>query len=443
MRSPSPMTQICNFQCTCTGCRKRARNQLQCHPVLELSTSVHKRFLEAGKLYIDLQKVAVYDQSPLVQCAKCLGFGHTKAVFGEKTATCSYCADKTHESEKFHVENKTRNRNARTAERTRPKLRPTTRPLATNTRSRHKNGSDDLSKSPEIQSGDCRITPTGDRERDIDSLDSGTLCKKRRHPKTKSRHQSNTVHCRPPEASESSDNCFRRQSKGFTGPTTSHGNRIDRPIKIGRMKLGIISIYFEGDEDIEPYIIRIKKACKNLGTENLIIAGDINAWSYWWGSQREYRRGQAYRDLLDEMGFHILNTGSTPTFETYRGDRICSSIVDVTACSSPLIGRVENWRVDRTATTSDHNAIVSNLRLSGPIKPMEPITTRRYNTNKVDWTEFCLQLRNTLQKYGIAENVEQTKRPEDLEANSREYTATIQEVCEEIFPKIGQRNKAL
>ncbi|GBP86153.1 hypothetical protein EVAR_57857_1 [Eumeta japonica] len=79
--------------------RKRARNQLQCHPVLELSPSVHRRFLEAGKLYIDLQKVAVYDQSPLVQCAKCLGFGHTK-LLREKTATCSYCADKTHEWEK-------------------------------------------------------------------------------------------------------------------------------------------------------------------------------------------------------------------------------------------------------------------------------------------------------------------------------------------------------
>ncbi|GBP79448.1 Retrovirus-related Pol polyprotein from type-1 retrotransposable element R1 [Eumeta japonica] len=139
------------------------------------------------------------------------------------------------------------------------------------------------------------------------------------------------------------------------------------------------------------------------------------------------------------MGFHILTTGSTPTFETYRGDKICSSIVDVTACSSPLISRVENWRVNRTATTSDHNAIVFNLRPSGRIKPMEPIMMRRYNTNKADWTEFCLQLRNTLQKCGIAEKVEQTKRPEDLKANSRKYIAAIQEVCEEIFPTIGQR----
>ncbi|GBP94860.1 hypothetical protein EVAR_85880_1 [Eumeta japonica] len=69
---------------------------------------------------------------------------------------------------------------------------------------------------------------------------------------------------------------------------------------------------------------------------------------------------------------------------------------------------------------------------------MEPITTRRYNTNKADWTEFCLQLRNTLQKYGIAEKVERTKRPEDLEANSREYIAAIQEP-----PREKGRNRRL
>ncbi|GBP46657.1 hypothetical protein EVAR_86909_1 [Eumeta japonica] len=103
-------------------------------------------------------------------------------------------------------------------------------------------------------------------------------------------------------------------------------------LKIGRMKLGIISIYFEGDEDIEPYIIRTKRLAKSGNRKS------DHSWRHKCveplvGSQRQ--EGQAYRDFLDEMGFHILNTGSTPTFETYRGDRICSSIVDVTACSSP------------------------------------------------------------------------------------------------------------
>ncbi|GBP79437.1 Retrovirus-related Pol polyprotein from type-1 retrotransposable element R1 [Eumeta japonica] len=150
------------------------------------------------------------------------------------------------------------------------------------------------------------------------------------------------------------------------------------------MKLGIISIYFEGDEDIEPYIIRTKRLAKSGNRKS------DHSWRHKCveplvGSQREDRRGQAYRDFLDEMGFHILNTGSTPTFETYRGDRICSSIVDVTACSSPLIAQ-------------------------------------KYSSEVRD-----------------CRKVERTKRPEDLEANSREYIAAIQEVCEEIFPKIGQR----
>lgn len=71
--------------------RKRARNPHECHPVLELSPSLHKRFVEAGKLYIGLQRRPVADQSPLVQCTKCLGFGHTKAICQEKVDLCSHC----------------------------------------------------------------------------------------------------------------------------------------------------------------------------------------------------------------------------------------------------------------------------------------------------------------------------------------------------------------
>ncbi|GBP97444.1 hypothetical protein EVAR_61151_1 [Eumeta japonica] len=45
---------------------------------------------------------------------------------------------------------------------------------------------------------------------------------------------------------------------------------------------------------------------------------------------------------------------------------------------------------------------------------MEPITTRRYNTNKADWTEFCLQLRNTLQKKGLPKRTEENKSESPL-----------------------------
>lgn len=73
--------------------RKRARNPLECHPVLELSPEVHKRLLEAGHIHIGLQRRPIVDQSPLVQCTKCLGFGHTRAVCKGENFLCSHCGD--------------------------------------------------------------------------------------------------------------------------------------------------------------------------------------------------------------------------------------------------------------------------------------------------------------------------------------------------------------
>lgn len=73
--------------------RKKARNQHECHPVLELSPSIHRRFLEAGKIYVGLQRRPVFDQSPLVQCNKCLQYGHTKIVCQAREHLCSHCGE--------------------------------------------------------------------------------------------------------------------------------------------------------------------------------------------------------------------------------------------------------------------------------------------------------------------------------------------------------------
>lgn len=73
--------------------RKKARNPHECHLVLELSPKLHRRFTEGGKVYIGLQRRPVEDQSPLVQCTKCLGFGHTKAICQEKESFCSFCGE--------------------------------------------------------------------------------------------------------------------------------------------------------------------------------------------------------------------------------------------------------------------------------------------------------------------------------------------------------------
>jgi hypothetical protein len=167
-------------------------------------------------------------------------------------------------------------------------------------------------------------------------------------------------------------------------------------LEAGNLKLGVVSVYYEGDQLIGPYIDRTKAICQNLQTNNLIIGGDINAWSHWWGSSSENERGEEYSRFLNEMGYHILNTGDTPTFEVWRQGRLFASIVDVTACSQPLLGKITEWKVDRNLTTSDHNALTYTLEVGGKLQHTAYPTTRKYNTKKAKWSDFDRQLHTSL-----------------------------------------------
>ncbi|GBP85082.1 hypothetical protein EVAR_51201_1 [Eumeta japonica] len=120
---------------------------------------------------------------------------------------------------------------------------------------------------------------------------------------------------------------------------------------------------------IGPYLDRVRYVCSKLGTDKIILGGDVNAWSVWWGSERNDARGVDLCDFLDSEGLHILNEGNTPTFEVYRGDRLLKSVVDVTACSSALLDRAEEWQVVRDVTSSDHNAVTFAVRVEGRSGP--------------------------------------------------------------------------
>ena len=79
--------------------RKRARNPLECHPVLELSPILWKRMTETGAVYVGLQRRPIFDQSPLTQCTRCLGYGHSKKVCREEKDRCGHCGE-THTADK-------------------------------------------------------------------------------------------------------------------------------------------------------------------------------------------------------------------------------------------------------------------------------------------------------------------------------------------------------
>lgn len=71
--------------------RRNARNPHNCHIILSVSPTIWRRAIDEKKIRIDLQRVTVEDQSPLVQCTRCLGYGHSKRFCKESADLCSHC----------------------------------------------------------------------------------------------------------------------------------------------------------------------------------------------------------------------------------------------------------------------------------------------------------------------------------------------------------------
>ncbi|XP_052741604.1 uncharacterized protein LOC128198763 [Bicyclus anynana] len=357
--------------------RKKARNALECHPVLELSPEVHKRFLEAGKIYVGLQRRPIVDQSPL-------------------------------QGPELHIAKGASSIKIIQANLQRSKL-ATSELLET----AHKRGVlIALIQEPYVGK-------------------TGLL---KQHPGTQ------VIQCtlnrqKPVKAAII---VFGDKLEVIHDPQIVTETEAAVLLKAGPMRLGLISVYYEGDQEIEPYMARTQSVCQRLKTGNLIIGGDVNAKSHWWGWSSEDERGADYVAFLNDMDFHIINTGDTPTFEVYRRGKLCSSIVDVTACSLPLLGKIENWRVDRSITSADHNGVTFTLRLESELKPLKPITTRRYNTRKAAWSEFATHFRNSILEKNITpQAVEDSKSPEELEAIVSAYVTAIQEACDHAIPVMG------
>lgn len=71
--------------------KKRTKNPHTSHIILRVSPRIWQRMTNEGSVHVDLQRVRVADQSPLVQCSLCLGYGHGRRFCKETLEKCSHC----------------------------------------------------------------------------------------------------------------------------------------------------------------------------------------------------------------------------------------------------------------------------------------------------------------------------------------------------------------
>lgn len=71
--------------------RIKTRNPHTSHVVVRVAPKLWQTLTAAGRVHIDLQNIRVEDQSPLIQCTRCLGYGHGKKYCKEELDKCSHC----------------------------------------------------------------------------------------------------------------------------------------------------------------------------------------------------------------------------------------------------------------------------------------------------------------------------------------------------------------
>ncbi|GBP97300.1 hypothetical protein EVAR_90478_1 [Eumeta japonica] len=101
---------------------------------------------------------------------------------------------------------------------------------------------------------------------------------------------------------------------------TLNGENVAAAGKAGNCRIGVVSVYFE-------------ETCPSA------------PWSVWWAANAMMRAVSISATSSILRAAH-LERGNTPTFEVYRGSSP-QSVVDVTACSSALLDRAEEWQVVR------------------------------------------------------------------------------------------------
>ncbi|GBP96475.1 Putative 115 kDa protein in type-1 retrotransposable element R1DM [Eumeta japonica] len=83
-------------------------------------------------------------------------------------------------------------------------------------------------------------------------------------------------------------------------------------VTAGNCRIGVVSVYFECDKPIGPYLDRVKWVCSKLGTNKIILGGDVNAWSVWWAVSATTRGEQNSATSSTWRGYMYSTKGISP-----------------------------------------------------------------------------------------------------------------------------------
>ncbi|XP_045450167.1 uncharacterized protein LOC123658921 [Melitaea cinxia] len=410
--------------------RRRARNPHQANIVLSTSPALWGRITGMGLVRIDFQRVRAEDQSPLVQCTRCLGYGHGRRFCKDPADLCSHCGGPHLRSEC-------------------PDERLGSPPSCRNCRraklDNHEHNAFTAQKILQVNLQRCKQAYS---ELLIEASSLGARVALVQEPYVggvgRVTGKSGIRVFQPADQGNGTVKAaiiiFGADFYVKQYPELTTNNITVVGIRVRGREITLVSFYFEPDLPMDSYLAHLRRVQRETGARSMIVGGDANAKCVWWGSPVTDRRGVELCGTLEDLGLSLLNQGETPTFDTIRGGVRYSSYIDITAVSLDLLGLVDGWRVCDDLTSSDHNGISFLIRSKCINKNNIRQTTRKFYTKKANWARFAEKLGqiydlNNLTTVKI-QNLNTGMQQDNLVSSLNNY---IEEACTWAIPLIKRK----
>ena len=102
------------------------------------------------------------------------------------------------------------------------------------------------------------------------------------------------------------------------------------------------------------HIINIMDSIAKSYPIRTFYGGDFNSHHTSWGSEKSDIKGEKISEWCYSRTLHILNDGHKNTFDTTRAGKRYTSKIDLSICTTQLLGMIQKWEVLETETMSDH-----------------------------------------------------------------------------------------
>lgn len=150
---------------------------------------------------------------------------------------------------------------------------------------------------------------------------------------------------------------------------------------------------------MELLLPEVERALDSLRGRQVVIAADVNAHSPLWYRPGDGIVSDAKAAMIEAFvaarDLHVANVpGRAYTFHQHSGIGSGTNN-DVTLVTRGIAGRVEEWKVATTRTTSDHRILRFWLRpRSARGRPPRERPTSRFNVRKADWPGYVGRYRS-------------------------------------------------